>query len=182
MTVPVNWATAPQGAGIGDDGQYRYWLRRTISMLDDRGLVFVMLNPSTADAREDDPTLRRCRVFASLWGFGRLGVVNLFAHRATDPKELRRVADPVGPLNDSVIRAHCERASLVVAAWGIHGNLYGRDREVLGLLADVGQPVRCLGLTRDGSPRHPLYVRGDAACVAYPQTTRQIRHDGEFGR
>jgi len=118
--------------------------------------VFVMLNPSTADAEQDDPTIRRCAGFARAWGFGGMTVVNLFAFRATDPARLRRARDPVGRDNDHHIATAARGAGMVVLAWGVHGALDGRDRVVAALLADV-RP-RCLGTTRGGYPRHPLYL------------------------
>ncbi|MCB9559623.1 MAG: DUF1643 domain-containing protein [Kofleriaceae bacterium] len=129
--------------------------------------VFVMLNPSTADDRHDDPTIRRCVGFARAWGFGGVEVVNLFALRATDPADLRAAAAPVGAGNDAAIAAAVARgrAGAIVVAWGVHGALHGRDREVAARLAPY-RP-RCLGVTRDGAPRHPLYVRADARAVPW---------------
>jgi hypothetical protein len=115
-----------------------------------------MLNPSTADASRDDATIRRCASFSRAWGFGAMVVVNLFALRATDPRRLREAADPVGPRNDGAIRGAAGGSDAVVAAWGRHGSLRGRDERVLDLLRD--HDVRLLGVNADGSPRHPLYL------------------------
>lgn len=115
-----------------------------------------MLNPSTADAERDDPTIRRCASFARAWGLGGMTVVNLFALRATDPARLRRARDPIGRDNDRHIAEAAAGADRVVVAWGVHGTLRDRDRAVLALLA--GARPRCLGLTRGGHPRHPLYL------------------------
>jgi len=144
---------------------YRYVLTRTWG--GGPPAVFVMLNPSTADAMADDPTIRRCKQFARRSARGGLVVVNLFALRATDPRELRKHRDPVGEDNDWCIREYCAPGALIVAAWGAHGSLRGRDRAVAGLLRGVGADLRCLGTTAAGAPRHPLYVRGDAPLVSY---------------
>lgn len=154
------------GAFITPDGRYRYFLRRQLG--DDPGaqaMVFVMLNPSTADATTDDPTIRRCRSFAEREGYGALEVVNLYAWRAADPLELRKVAEPVGPDNDRHILAACTRAGVVVAAWGA---LYwtdqvGRIRQVVRLLKDRDVQLQCLDYTSAHWPRHPLFMRADAS-------------------
>ncbi len=121
-----------------------------------------MLNPSTADAAADDPTIRRCIGFARAWGFGALEVVNLFAYRATRPADLFAADDPVGPRNDRFVRAAARSAAMVVAAWGVHGTRRGRDADVLATLRILGS-VHCLGTTKRGQPRHPLFVRGETA-------------------
>ena len=140
-------------------GRYRYRLSRAW-LLGEGTVLFVMLNPSTADAEMDDPTIRRCMGFARRWGFQGLVVGNLFAWRATDPRELCRVADPIGPDNDHHLKAMSGNADAVIAAWGEWGALRGRNEHVTGLLGGV---VEHLGLTKQGHPRHPLYVRADAA-------------------
>lgn len=153
------------GAVISACGKYRYRLGRTWDAAL-RPACFVMLNPSTADATEDDPTIRRCIGFAKSWGCGGIVVVNLFAYRATDPKQLLKAADPVGPDNDEHIRAAVVECHPVVAAWGVHGVLRQRDGRVKWLLERWGVLPKCLGKTKDGRhPRHPLYVRADTALV-----------------
>ena len=141
-------------AVLSKDGQYRYALRRT---WDEAGptVLFIGLNPSTADHRVDDPTIRRCIRFAQDWGFGQLAVANLFAFRAPSPHVLRRVHDPIGPQNEMWLRRLIADATEVIVAWGDRGTYLGRDRHVLAMLR---QP-RCLGLSKSGSPRHPLYMR-----------------------
>ena len=124
-------------------------------------MAFVMLNPSVADAEADDPTIRRCIGFARSWGFGGLVAVNLFAWRDTHPSGMKRAADPVGPEGDAPILEAARLASLTVAAWGVHGAHLGRGSQVAALLRAAG-PLHHLGLTKDGHPRHPLYLRGDA--------------------
>lgn len=144
------------------DGIYRYLLVRDWSDLltvERRTCLFVMLNPSTADASQDDPTIRRCIAFAKGWGYSRLEVVNLFALRATDPRELELVTDPVGPGNDAAIQEAAERAQLIVCAWGTKGQLFYRDVTAARLLE--GRTLHCLARTKDGHPGHPLYQRAD---------------------
>jgi hypothetical protein len=127
--------------------------------------VFVMLNPSTADAHENDPTLRRALGFARRERCGALVVVNLFALRATDPDTLAGHPDPVGPANDAILAAAVGGAELVIAAWGAGGILHHRDQAVMRLLAPTHWS--CLGHTRGGQPRHPLYLPATAALVDY---------------
>jgi hypothetical protein len=129
-------------------------------------VVFVLCNPSTADDETDDPTTRRCVGFARGWGFGSLEIVNLFARRAVGPSALRGVADPVGPGNDPAIRAAVAGGALVVAGWGAFGGYQGRDRQVLALLG--GTPMCCLGRTRCGRPRHPLYAPASTPLQPWP--------------
>jgi hypothetical protein len=123
--------------------------------------LFVMLNPSTADGEVDDPTIRRCVGFAQTWGYGALEVVNLYAYRTTLPVELGAPADPVGPLNDSRILEADRSCDLVVCAWGNNSMAVRRAPAVLELFRGAGTPLRCLGLTKSGQPRHPLYLRRD---------------------
>ena len=127
--------------------------------------MFVMLNPSTADHREDDPTIRRCMNFVRNWGFARLDVVNLFGLRSTKPVALDHADDPVGPDNDQYIIDNAVYCARVIVAWGALGGKSPRAREVLKLLD--GYTLRCLGTTKDGHPRHPLYVKNSAAPVPY---------------
>lgn len=138
-------------------------------------VLFVMLNPSTADGLEDDPTIRRCINFAKSWEYGALEVVNLFAYRATDPETLKTVFDPIGPGNDAHITEAAGRADLIVAAWGTKGNLRGRDVKVKRLLDSW--PIFCLDVTRDGHPKHPLYVSTDQIPVLYDSTRKEgVQH------
>ena len=145
-----------RGAEISDCGRYRTRLWRRWDSRKGRVLV-IMLNPSTADASQDDPTIRRCIRFAIRWECGCLEVRNLFALRATDQRELLAVADPVGPNNLCLVRSddHFEK---VVAAWGSHGGLLGRSTAIRGELSRRGIRAFHLGLTKSGEPRHPLYV------------------------
>lgn len=152
---------------LSEDGIYRYELSRTWSDTDPL-VDWIMLNPSTADASLDDPTIRRCIGFSRSWGFGGLTVRNLFALRSTNPSALRRHGDPVGPRNDEHLRqGAANNDSLTVCAWGAHGRLHGRDEAVLALLARHGARPHHLGLTKFGAPRHPLYLPGLTELIAW---------------
>jgi hypothetical protein len=146
--------TESSGAAISDCGLYRYVLWRKWG--DGPTCLFVMLNPSVADATQDDPTIRRCVGFAKREGCGKLAVVNLFAYRATKPADMLAAADPVGPDNDRHLAEEAATAKVIIAAWGDHGTHRGRDRQVMKLLA--GREVWCLRRTKGGQPGHPLYV------------------------
>jgi hypothetical protein len=145
-------------AEISRDGVYRYSLSRRLST-GSRTVLFVGLNPSTADATQDDPTIRRCADFARRWGYHCLVMGNLYAHRATNPRELLTVRDPVGPRNEEALKSMMRKAEVIVAAWGKH-----RLNEEAHQLAAWILPqshTRCLGRNQDGSPKHPLYLRRD---------------------
>jgi hypothetical protein len=149
------------------DRAYRYALTRQWDSTVPPA-VFVMLNPSTADAFRTDPTATRCLGFARRENCcGGLVIVNLFALCATDPRELRGHPDPVGAGNDWFIREHCAAGRLVIAAWGAHGRLRDRDRAVLAMLRDARIAVRCFGVTAGGMPRHPLYLPRGAQLESY---------------
>lgn len=153
-------------AAISDDGRYRYTLGRRWEPAEGPGsAVFVMLNPSTADAHQDDPTIRRCIGFAKRIGSGGIHVVNLYAYRATKPADLWRADDPIGPENDEILRAAFAAADRlqqpVIAAWG--ANAEPRRVEFVRVIARAaGVRLQALGVTKDGAPRHPLYLRADA--------------------
>lgn len=140
---------------------YRYLLTR-IWDPSTPAAVWLMLNPSTADAMDDDPTIRRCKAYAVREGAGGIVVVNLFALRSTDPRALLRHRNPVGPANDAFIRQAVRGARTVIAAWGAAGVQDGRSVAVAGMLARLRVPVQCLGVTATGQPRHPLYLPSTA--------------------
>lgn len=151
------------GTALFDEaGTYRYRLTRTWGA--GGRVLFVMLNPSTADADKPDPTITRCIGFAKAWGHGSIEVVNLFAFRSPHPTDLLTVNDPVGPENDSHIAAAVFDASLVVMAHGTHGNRRLREQirsrawTVRQRIARHGRTAQCLGTTKDRMPRHPLYL------------------------
>lgn len=155
-------------AVISDDGVYRYNLYRSW----DEGngtIMFVMLNPSTADADIDDPTIRRCIGFAHREEFQRLVVGNVFALRATDPKELDAAAEPVGPENYHYLRLMAAKADAVILAYGANRLATFPEfiNPVLDLLEDEGHELECLGVTAAGAPRHPLYLPDDTEVEAF---------------
>lgn len=159
-------------ASLGGAGRYRYSLQRAWDPAGPRAL-FVLLNPSTADAQQDDPTLRRCVGFARAYGAGGLEVVNLFALRAPDPRALDAAEDPLGPVNRRAQRRAVSRADLVILGWGATRIAEQEAPRFLACLerwraADrAAPPVLCLGTTRSGAPRHPLYVPGRTPLVTY---------------
>lgn len=148
-------------------GNYRYLLGRKWDE-NLQKVTFVMLNPSTADHKNDDPTLRKCIHFAQYWGYGSLEVVNLFAYRATNPRELRQVDEPIGKQNDDYIKLAIKNTSLIILAWGTKGSFNNRDQEVINLIYDHNS-LYCLGLTKYGYPRHPLYVKKDTQAIIFTQ-------------
>ena len=146
-------------------GAYRYWLSR-IWDESKPACAWIMLNPSTADAEKDDPTIRRVIGFSESWGYGAANVYNLFALRATDPRDMRKHADPIGPENDGWL-AQIPQV-LTVAAWGAWGNHRHRAFDVRRSMAEGRRPLSCLGLTAAGDPRHPLYMPSASVAVPYP--------------
>ncbi len=161
------------------DRRYRYFLRRPWHEQVAQGfaepemsaegrppIAFLLLNPSTADEVKDDPTVARCRRYAVAWGFGEVIVLNAFAYRATDPKDMRAQADPVGPDNDATLLATLPAVQALggrlVCGWGNHGAHLGRSDQLRALLADF-EGLRCFPKTKAGEPGHPLYLRKDVA-------------------
>lgn len=143
-------------ATISACGQYRYSLSRIWG--DGPLLGFVMLNPSTADGEQDDPTIRRCKAFARDAGFAGIVVGNLFAWRATAARELRQVGDPIGPDNDLHLKELIARPNIVVCAWGAGGTLMDRGQTVLKMMREARKQPYCLRLSSKGVPMHPLYL------------------------
>ncbi len=144
---------------ISDCGHYRYLLTRG----EEPRLAFIMLNPSTADAEDDDPTIRRCMAFAKREGANGIEVANLYALRATNPRALWKAAHPVGPENDRHLRDFAFRHRIIVCAWGANAQA-GRASDVMRLLRDGFAPMlMCLGRTKARQPKHPLYLPADAA-------------------
>ncbi len=145
---------------------YRYVLTR-IWNAESPAVAWIGLNPSTADETMDDPTIRRCMGFARQWGCGGIIMLNLFAYRSTDPRKLHEMgrAACIGRKNDKHIRRIVDQGHSIVAAWGAHGALHGRGAEV-STLVGPGR-LKCLGTTKDGHPRHPLYLRADTLVHQY---------------
>jgi len=135
---------------------YRYSLSR-IWDKQKKHVLFIGLNPSTADEEVDDPTVRRCLNYAKNWGYGGFRMVNLFAYRTTFPSNLKQVKYPVGKDNDKYIIKLSKKADITIAAWGNNGNLYSRDKQVLSLVSNL----MCLKVNKSGQPAHPLYLKKD---------------------
>lgn len=157
-------------AVFSPDRTHRYSLTRVWG----KGLraCWIMLNPSTADAFTDDPTIRRCINFTKgLGGYGGLVVVNLYSLRATNPRELWTHPNPIGELGGhhlySQVHAAYDNHAEIIAAWGTHGARHDRGSNVAQGMANVGFELHCLGTTKDGHPKHPLYVPGDMPIVPW---------------
>lgn len=140
-----------------DCEKYRYALTRT---WDEGGkrLLIIMLNPSKADEIANDPTVARCERRARALGYGAFRVVNIFAWRDTDPFRMKKRRWPIGPENDAILAEGAAWSDSILAAWGVHGDHRGRGPDIAKVLARSGKPLTHLGLTKDGHPRHPLYV------------------------
>lgn len=146
-----------KGAQFSNCRKYRYALWRTWE--ENAHVMFIGLNPSTADETEDDPTIRRCINFAKYWGFGGIYMLNLFAFRATSPKDMMKAHDPIGSENNSYLQMYLNEAGLNIACWGNYGKYLNRGKKVIELLGRTNLSI--LGLTRNGQPKHPLYLKRD---------------------
>ncbi len=161
-----------RSARISDCGRYRYTLLRRWGTRP-KGVTWIMLNPSTADAEIDDPTIRRCMTFTERLGYNAMMVVNLFALRATHPVLLLDAEDPVGEANPIWLRKALHQGKILVAAWGVVKKPIRSGVDyIVKLMREDGYNLKCLGTTKDGSPRHPLYVRGDAPLVEWKPNHR----------
>ena len=146
------------GATFSEDGTYRYVLSRDWEA-NGKLIVWIMLNPSIGDDSILERTTAGCLKRSQAWGFGAMIVLNLFAYISTDPKELKIVEDPIGKFNNGfiqVIGRNSPEDALFIAAWGNHGKHLNRDKEVAELLGT--RDLYCLGINKDGSPRHPLHM------------------------
>lgn len=148
---------APSTAVYSECEGYRYSLTRVWDS-DAHKVMFVMLNPSTATEMQNDPTVERCERRARHLGYGGFRVTNIFAWRATDPRDMRAAPDPVGPQNDAVLADGSAWADDIIAAWGVHGAHLGRGPFVAQTLMVGAAPLYHLGLSKGGHPRHPLYL------------------------
>jgi len=173
---------ARSGAEISECGQYRYVLwRRWAWHGYAHQVMFVGLNASTADGCKNDATIRRCVRYAKDWGYSGMLMLNAYGYRATDPKVMLAAADPIGPHNDEALSYRRSQAGLVVACWGVNCPP-GRANAVLGLLMC---PVYCLGVTKNGQPKHPVRLRADLKPELYwtpgqaSVETRQVVTFGE---
>lgn len=137
---------------------YRDWTPEYRCIYDQlkKTIVWIMLNPSIADDIIDDPTIRRCISFSKLWGYDCLYIYNIFALRATDPKELKKIDDPIGIKNDTYLDEVSVSECKIVVAWGNHGTLYNRDKKIIEIFKD--RSIYCLGTNKSGQPKHPLYI------------------------
>lgn len=141
------------GADLSEDGQYRFSLWRIFDAAKPM-VLFIGLNPSTADATHDDATIRRCSRFAQDWGFGGFYMANLFCIRSTNPNRLWELSDPIGPRADEWLDVLAAKCAQVVFAWGTYGYFMGRDQAVIARFPDA----YCLGHSKDKHPLHPLYL------------------------
>jgi hypothetical protein len=150
----------PNGATFSEDRSHRWslWRRWEAGCSLGRMLPFIGLNPSTADESLDDPTVRRCISFAHAWNYGGMVMLNIFAFRATDPKDMKSAAHPIGPSNDHALLEVSKACGRVICCWGTHGAYMNRGEEVVHLLGKKDIPFFHLGLTKDGHPKHPLYL------------------------
>jgi len=165
-----------QSCGDEFAGLYRYRLWR-VWQRDLPLLVMIMLNPSTATATDNDPTVARCEGRARREGFGGLVVLNIFAMVATNPKKMKAAEDPVGDRNDRTLTeafsgqwlrelSQANEPHTFCAAWGSHGGHRGRARQVRKLAGQHGVGLVCLDRTKKGHPRHPLYVKNEQAFLS----------------
>lgn len=165
VTVPGVGRTRRRGAAFSPCERYRYalwdvWGKETDPVM----VAFVGLNPSTADELVDDPTVRRCKRFAASWGADGMFMLNAYGLRSTDPKGLWQVEDPVGSETDLWLSRLLPVCGIAVACWGVHCTEARAAEVVLG----CGRwEMSCLGKTKNGSPRHPLYLRKDSALLTY---------------
>lgn len=150
-----------KSAILSECGLYRYSLRRRWQM--EPTMIFIGLNPSTANAEVDDPTIRKCRHFAKRFGYNGFIMVNLFAYRATSPSDMKRAKAPIGPDNDRWLRFILAASTLKVCAWGNDGVFMDRDRFVTRL----GGEFHCLGVNSSGTPKHPLYLPNETELQIY---------------
>lgn len=166
MKVRIDDWPMERDAVISDCQKFRYQLTRIWDRTRPK-LMIVGLNCSTADTRKNDPTVRREILFAMDMKFGSLYKANLFAFRTPNPKEMKAALDPVGPENNSWIARMAAEADKVVVAWGTHGSFGGRDRAVEEILKMIGKPLWCFGITKNGFPKHPLYLPSETRLVAW---------------
>lgn len=163
-------------AVISECGKYRYLLTRIWDENKPK-VMFIMLNPSTADANNDDPTIRRCIGFAKSWGYGALYVVNLFALRATNPQKLLTAPFLVGVENEKWIRQTSNLVNLVICAWGnslIVDKLQKRLDHTWKPLSWINKPLHYLELSNDGTPKHPLYLSKNLTPKTFQISTSKL--------
>lgn len=149
-------------AELSKDRKYRYALWRTWD--ENKGTVlFICLNPSTADEKENDPTVNKCIKYAKKWGYGSVCMANLFAFRATDPSDMKASKNPIGLENDAWLKKLSKTAKLTIAAWGNEGSFMGRSTQVKNLLPNM----KCIKINKTGEPSHPLYRSLDLKPISF---------------
>ena len=153
------------GAVFSDCRTWRYSLWR--KWAEGTTLAVIGLNPSTADETLNDRTVSRCIRFAKDWGHGSYVMLNLFGVRSPYPQVIKQSPDPVGPDNDDTIMCFCSSASQVLFAWGACGCIGDRAEHVTRMLDGLGIQPYCLGVTKHGFPKHPLYIKADTKPVLF---------------
>lgn len=160
----LDFLFAQKGAHFSPDRRYRYTLWR-IWEPEWPKINWLMLNPSTADENVEDPTIAKCIRFSQKWGYGSIVITNIFAFRATDPEDMKKEADPIGPNNDWYVWSSAKGAEKVICAWGNHGDHMKRANHIRYMLKDI--PLHCLKVNNTGEPIHPLYVSFKTKPVPY---------------
>ena len=141
---------------------WRYQLKRQWQE-GDRFVSFIGLNPSTADESKNDPTVTRCVNYATEWGYDGMFMLNIFAYRATDPKDMKAFQSPIGEYNDAWLKKTVKESEVAIACWGTHGSYMNRGKAVVSMIPDL----KCLKITKAGHPSHPLYLKKSLKPVPY---------------
>lgn len=161
---------------LSECGTYRYLLSRAwkYPAEDQPYVLFILLNPSTADHLQNDPTVRRCIGFAKEWGYNRVVIGNLYAYRSTDPKQLNTHLNPVGPKNIHHLKTVILKANKVVLGWGSNAELPNSENYIIQEVLQLIQKPYCLGVTKSGQPRHPLYLKYKTKLIEYSTAKPQL--------
>ena len=154
------------GATLSPCAMYRYRLWRCWDT-NKPMITFIGLNPSTANAFEDDNTIRKCMKFAKFWNFGGIWMINLFAYRTKSPDIMKQAEDPIGSEAREYLDMTLDLTHTCVAAWGNHGEYQDRANEVLSIIREKNIPVKCLGKNKNGTPKHPLYLKSDTPLIDF---------------
>jgi hypothetical protein len=161
-----NYEKKELGTAIfSEDYKYRYLLERDWSK--GSSILFILLNPSTADADKLDPTLKRAYNIAKKYGYGKLVVVNIFAVRGSDPSVIKDIVDPIGELNNYYIKKYSKKADRIIIGWGNHGIYKNRSLEILKILKIYYDKIYVLGINKSGEPKHPLYTKKNIKLKKY---------------
>lgn len=148
------------------EGEYRYLLTRCFRDDNDKCLAFIMLNPSTADEKVNDRTISKCISFSKSFGYDGIVVVNLYALRSTDPKNLLTHKDPVGPSNEEYLKYIADNYDMAICAWGNNAK-EDRVKQFINIFKNSKCQLMCLGINKNGSPKHPLYVRSNSKLIKW---------------